>query len=116
MTPGKDLDNQVMHPGLVRTTGFPRPDQKYRRKREQFPEDEQAQQIAGEDRPETAAGIHQGGDLLQRIAHVQRINNAEKRGDMKYVTEHQAQLVDAVGRELIIEQSQLQMNTFGDHP
>ena len=101
------MHDQVAHARAEGALVARSPDQECRSDRNAFPEDKQSYEIAGENGAKRAAGIDQGGHVLQRILHVQRVDDAEQRGDEEDVAEQQTEPIDAQGRQREIEQLHL---------
>ncbi len=105
---GQDLDHQVAQAGGQGAFTAPGPHQEHRGNREQFPEHEQCQEIAGEHGTQCAAGVHHGGDMLQRVLHVQGEDDRDECRDQEQVAEHPAEAVDAQRHQGVAEELELQ--------
>ena len=95
---GEDLDEQIAHAGAVGALGVAPENEKDGAKRQQLPENEERDQIAGEDRAERAPRIEQAGDVLAGVLDVSGEEKGDEGGERKEIAEEQAELVDAKER------------------
>ncbi len=75
---GEDLDEQIAHAGAVGALRVARENEEDGAERQQLPEDEERDQVAGEDRAERLAGIEQAGDVLARVLDVEREEDGDE--------------------------------------
>ena len=88
------MDDQIALTGLIGTRTTAGPDDKDRGDGRQLPIDKQRDQIAGEGRADGGANISKGRRILQPVFTMERIDDADKGGDVEDVAENQRELVD----------------------
>ena len=89
----KDLDAEIAHRGEVGSAGAGLQDQENRGDGGQFPEHEQREQVAGEDRRYGGPGIGERHTVLDTVVRVQSIDGVEQCGDQKGKAKQEAEAV-----------------------
>ena len=91
--PRADLDDEIPYSGLVCALGSAGKYQENRGQSRNLPIDKQGDEVCRKHRTNRAADVQHGRDMLHRIAHMQRIKSRDKGGDVKDVTEGQAEWI-----------------------
>ena len=109
---GGYLEDQVPHAGPIRSLAAARPDQEYGGDRGELPVNEKRDQVTGENRADGAAGVDESGDVLSGVLHAEGEDHADERRDVEDVAEHEAERIDADGRQGVVEDGDLQEITL----
>ena len=96
-----DVDQQIARTRGDGPFALGSPDLKNRANRQQLPEDEEHNEIAGKDRAHGRARVQEAGRLLQTVAQVQRKERGEESSQVKEIAKEQAELVNSHPVQLV---------------
>jgi len=91
--PAEGMEEKIPEPGGRGHGGLTQPDEEHRADAHEFPEDEQAQVVAGEHATEGTGHVETGGHVLPPVGHMQGVDEADKRLNGKDMGEDQGQRI-----------------------